>query len=284
MSAHREEHLALCAGFVLGALTDADRVELERHLAEGCPACDAEIARLSSGAALLAASAPPVAPPAGMKTRVFDRIRAEGERRPIAAPAPAPAATPPTRAPGRAVLDLPTRRRAPIPAWGFAAAAVLMAVTSLALWRTAADLRTELAATRQQLAEQSRQLADAKQWAELLEGSNTRFVDLQITPQGAALLKARAVYDPNRRRALLLFSHFTPPPGSDYQLWALRDGKPASLGVIHADADGRAIVRLPDTGDPASLGAFAVSLEKAGGTTMPAPEGPVVMVGALSGP
>ena len=43
-------------------------------------------------------------------------------------------------------------------------------------------------------------------------------------------------------------------------------------------------MKLPDTGDPAQLAAFAVSLEKAGGSTSPSgPEGPVVMVGKLAG-
>ena len=83
---------------------------------------------------------------------------------------------------------------------------------------------------------------------------------------------------------MIVFSNFTAPAGTDYELWALRDGKPASLGLIRADNSGHAIVRLPDTGDPGALGAFAVSLEKAGGSTTPtAPQGPVVMVGKLAG-
>ena len=287
MSGHREEHLDLCAGFALGALSDADRLEFERHRAEGCPVCEAELSRLAAGAALLAASSPPAAPPAALKARVFERVAAEGVKRPLAA---APATVPAAPA-GSRVIELPRRRPSPVLAWTLAAAAVALAVVSGLMWQSGEKLRGELAAVRQQLDSQTRQLADrdeelaeARKWSALLESAATRVVDLQLTPSGNALLKARAVYDPQLRRAIIVFTNFTAPTGADYELWALRDSKPTSLGLIHADAGGNAIVRLPDLGDPVGLGAFAVSLEKAGGSSSPtAPEGPVVMVGKLAG-
>jgi hypothetical protein len=173
--------------------------------------------------------------------------------------------------------------------WVWAAAAAILAVASVVTWRRAATLGEELTAARtalkdsqQQLADQRQRLAEERRWSALLDGGTAHVVDLSLTPAGSAILRARAIYDPQARRAVIVFSNFTPPPGSDYQLWALRDGKPASLGLIRADAGGRAIIRLPDTGDPASLGAFAVSLEKAGGSSSEtAPDGPVVMVGKV---
>ncbi len=281
MSGHREEHFALCAGGVLGALDEPERRVLEQHLAEGCPDCEAELRRLADGAVLLAASAPQVTAPPALKSKVFDRIRAEGVER-----SPAPA-----RSTARKVVELPPRRSSAPLVWAFAAAAAVLAVTSVSMWSTGQRLRGDLVAVRaqldtqrQQLADKQQELAEAQRWSELVEGAGTRLVDLQITPAGNAILKARALYDPQSHRAMIVFSNFTPPSGSDYELWALRDGKPASLGVIHADASGRAIIKLPDTGDPTNLGAFAVSLEKAGGSTTPtAPQGPVVMVGMLAG-
>ena len=282
MSGHREEHCALCAGYVLGALDDPEQRVLVQHLAEGCPDCEAELRSLSDSAVLLASSAPQFAAPPGLKAKVFDRIRAEGA---VRAPASAQAA------PSRTIVPLPPRRNNSPLVWAFAAAAAMLAVTSVLMWNATERLRGDLVAARQQLDTQRRQLSDkqqelaeAQRWTELVEGASTRLVDLTITPQGNAVLKARTLYDPQAHRAMIVFSNFTPPAGADYQLWAIRDGKPSSLGVIHADASGRAIVRLPDTGDPASLGAFAVSLEKAGGASTPtAPEGPVVMVGMLTG-
>lgn len=272
MSAHRAEHLELCAGLVLGALDDTSRAEIERHLAAGCPECDAELQRLSEGAVLLAASAPPLVPPPALRARVLERVRAEGV----------------SRGAGGRVLPLPSRRPSRVATWGWAAAAALLAVTAATSWQASMRLQAEVETARRQLGEQQRQLAerqqqldDEKRWSALLEASATRVVDLSLTPQGTAMLRARAIVDPGTRRAIIVFTNFAAPAGSDYQLWALRDGKPESLGLVHADASGRAMVRIADIGDPAHLQAFAVSLEKAGGSHSAGPEGPVVMLGKI---
>jgi anti-sigma-K factor RskA len=53
---------------------------------------------------------------------------------------------------------------------------------------------------------------------------------------------------------------------------------------VHADVNGNAEVRVADAGAPADLAAFAVSLEKAGGSPDPRkPAGPVVLLGAIKG-
>jgi anti-sigma-K factor RskA len=93
---------------------------------------------------------------------------------------------------------------------------------------------------------------------------------------------ASVAYDPATRRALVTCENFTAPAGHDYELWAIRASGPESLGLVRADTGGRAQIRIPDAGDPATLGAFAVSLEARGGAPTPhAPAGPVVMVGKL---
>jgi anti-sigma-K factor RskA len=106
---------------------------------------------------------------------------------------------------------------------------------------------------------------------------------LEITPQGERALRARATYDPATRSAVVVFENLKAPSGRDYQLWALHGATPRSLGVIKTDARGRAVMRLDNAGNPATLAAFAVSLEPAGGSRNPAgPSGPVVMLGKLS--
>jgi anti-sigma-K factor RskA len=58
----------------------------------------------------------------------------------------------------------------------------------------------------------------------------------------------------------------------------------ASLGLIKADAQGRATVRLENLGAQGTLGGFAISLEPEGGSPNPrAPSGPVVMAGKFGG-
>ena len=93
-------------------------------------------------------------------------------------------------------------------------------------------------------------------------------------------MSARATYDPASRRAVIVFENITVPSGKDLELWALRGAGVASLGLIHPDENGRAVLRLEDVGDPAELAGFAVSLEAAGGSpSKTAPGGPVVMAG-----
>src|SRR5256885_5769360 len=75
MTPHRAEHLDLCAGYVLGSLDGAERVELESHLAEGCPECEAELARLSAGLFALAASAPARPAPPSLRARILAAVR-----------------------------------------------------------------------------------------------------------------------------------------------------------------------------------------------------------------
>lgn len=278
MSQHREEHLDLCAGYALGSLDDADRQALEAHLDEGCPICAAELERFEAGAALWSASAPPMRAPQALRRRVLDAVRAE-------------AAENPARGTARGAADVgtfrperPARARWGWVTWGLAAAACLIAVVGVLERQEATRRGRELTAAREELARLQARLDEERRWADVLTAPRAVTVQLAATPDGSPNLGARATYDPETRRALVVFSNFTAPTGNDYQLWAILKTGPSSLGLVRADSTGHAVVRLADAGDPASLAAFAVSLEKEGGApTTTAPAGPVVMVGKIGG-
>lgn len=59
------------------------------------------------------------------------------------------------------------------------------------------------------------------------------------------------------------------PQGMQYQLWALKDGKPIDMGVFNADDTQK---ELMDMGKIPGADAFAVTLEKAGGVPSPTME------------
>ncbi len=82
--AHIEEMEAQAALFVLGALPAEEAKKFEQRLASGCPICRAEAVQSESVVAALPLAATPVAPPAGMKAKLFERI---GAKQPAAAPA-----------------------------------------------------------------------------------------------------------------------------------------------------------------------------------------------------
>ena len=183
-----------------------------------------------------------------------------------------------------APIPLPRTRRTAARPWSWAiAAAVLLALTAIT-WKVVDTLERELSATRSQMTALRQELEDEKSWLAVLESPRARVVQLQPTPDGSAALAARVIFDPATRRAVVVGESLTPPLGKDYQLWAITAAGPASLGLVRADASGHAVMKLADVGDPQSLGAFAVSLEREGGAPTPnAPAGPVVMLGKLGG-
>lgn len=276
MREHRTEYLELCAGYAVGSLDRADRETLEAHLAEGCAICEGEIRRLTGAATLLAVGLPARRAPAALKARVMASVQADANA-------------------GRAATDQATpraddlrverdRRRRAYASWGWAAAAALLAAVGVVEWRASQDLRHQLADTRTQLEGLKRAAEEERRWAEVPMAPLALTVDLTPTPAAPAKLAARVTYDPVSRRAVVVCTNFLAPSGKDYQLWAILDSGPASLGVVHVDASGHSVIRLPDAGAPGSLAAFAVSLENQGGAPTPtAPAGPVVMLGKLRG-
>ena len=283
MTVHRDEHLDLCAARALGSIDEADRLELERHLADGCPECERALADFSAGIERLAASAPPAMPGPGVRTAVLEQVRAEAARRdhPHAGRAAQPPAIPALKP---APLPRPRRRPAAL-TWAFAAAAAILAVSTTVTWRGAEQLRTELRGARERVARAEIELAAEREWAAIATRPGARAVDMVPLEGGVTLPQVRVTYDPGSRRAIVAFERLAPPTGSDFELWAVLDREgPRSLGVVRPDAGGRAVVRVPDAGDPAALTAFALSLERAGGSTDPRkPGGPVVLVGSVKG-
>jgi anti-sigma-K factor RskA len=277
VSAHREDHLELAAGWLLDILSESERREFEEHLGSGCPICRDEIARLSQATVALAASAAPARPPAAVRERLMAVVRAEAAGG-SAARAPASRETAEPR-----VIPMPPPRRATF-AWGWAAAAAVLAIASIGGWWTSSRLGEEAAALRERLAKTQAELDEKRELLAVIGAPEARTAELAATPDAAAALRAHAIFDPRTHTAVIVFQGLIAPSDRDFELWAVRGKEVASLGLVHADASGSAVVRVTVSGDSAGLDAFAVSLEKKGGSSSPtAPGGPVVMVGKLSG-
>jgi anti-sigma-K factor RskA len=272
MSRHRDDHLELCAAHVLGVLDEAGRAELEAHLAEGCPECEAELRALSSGAFVLAMSVPQQRAPAAVRARVLAAIDAGG-------------------ASGRqmgetSVIALPRRPWYASPAGALLAAAALIAVAlaGVSAWRRTEELTRELTAARAHTDSLQIALDEERRWASVMTAPGARTVTLASTTPGTPALAAEVHYDPASDRALLFAQGFTAPSARDYELWAITAAGPTSLGVVRTGADGRAVVRLEHIARDGAVAAFAVSLEATGGSPDPhKPSGPVVMLGKIAG-
>lgn len=87
--------------------------------------------------------------------------------------------------------------------------------------------------------------------------------------------KATVLWDTSSKDVYLNVNNLPKAPeGMQYQLWAIEDGKPVSAGMYSEDKDGRvALANIPDAQ------AFAITLEKKGGSEAPTMENMYVMGG-----
>jgi anti-sigma-K factor RskA len=305
-----EDYKELLALESVGALEAGERRALEEHLSS-CAECRTELRELSDAAAALAFTVAPVAPPARLRSRVLESVRAvdPSELRAVdpsefATTARANATDGPNARRGATTDDARglLRRFSPwqlltaSPSLGFSAAAaaiaiVILGAATLTLWTRTEALRAdvarlsgrldesqkELAGSREQLASASKELTGARDVSDLLALPGARVAQLagkEIAPRARAVL----AYDHSTGRAALVASGLPPAPaGKEYQLWLIADNKPSPGGTFKVDADGRARMsdQLPAG---ASNPTFAVTLERAGGES--APKGEMYLLGS----
>src|SRR5256714_1781750 len=299
-----EEFKELLALEATGALEAGERGPLEGHLSS-CAECRAELREMTDAVAALAYTVAPVAPPASLRARVLERIRAvdpselkavdTSELKDDARDTVADA-----RARRRAVADdargvlkrfslWQLLTASPSLSFGAAAAAVavvLLGATTLMLWSRTEALRTDVARLSSRLDESEKevagtreQLASARDASDLLASPDARVMQLagkEVAPQARAVL----AYDHSTGRAVLMASGLPPAPaGKEYQLWLIADKGPVPGGTFKTGADGRARMsdRLPAG---VSKPTFAVTLEREGGES--APKGEMYLLGSAS--
>lgn len=253
--AHSERHEEILAALALGMPLGEDAEALEAHRAEGCARCESLLAELRGAATALAASAPPASPPLELKERVLASL---GPAR-VSARAPA-------RSPWAVLL---------------AAAAALLVLAVLwddaKLRRQREELRSQSAELAGRLESAETELAQRALRARVLESDDVRLLDLGGSgPQPKA--HGKVFWSERARRGVLVAADLAPLPADrQYQLWVFHAGKPVDAGVFDVDAQGRALFESKDFREPVAQN-FAVTIEPRGG--LPAPSGPIVLLGA----
>lgn len=238
-----EEQLHDLAGaYVLDALDDLERRRYEEHL-RGCDRCREEVAGFAEAATLLTDDLA-VTPPADVRQRVMERVRAEPQ---AGSQAPDEQQAPLTPAPHR-----PSRSRW----WLAAAAAAVVAAAGLTYAVTRPDdpVTTLMA-----------QVLDAE--------------DAQVSTEQAAGATFTVVSSDDVGRAVFMVDDLPQPPeGSDYQLWfVLDDGRAVSAGLVPPDGTPDARMLLEGSIPDAEETLVGVTVEPAGGSEQPTTE-PIVAV------
>ncbi len=265
-----ERLLELLPAHALGVLDGEDRTYVEARIG-GDPSARAQLDALEEVVGQLGLLAAPVPPAPDLRERVLHAIPAPARR------AAAPAAT--GRAAGARIA---------------LAAALLCAVGLVVTWSQRNEARHEAAEARARAetaeAQAREALADLEATRVLLAREqalrgligrpDTRLVSLGGLP-AAPRARGRIVFDPTTREGFLLASGLDRvPEGKAYELWVIATGAPVPAGVFHADAEGRAVFRLPDVAEVAKAKTFAVTIEPAAGVS--SPTGPMVLAGAVS--
>jgi anti-sigma-K factor RskA len=292
--------------YALGQLEGEDLEAFESHLAAGCAACERELASMDAVGDALAYSVPLVPAPEALRDRVLAAVEADLAAEQAAGELPAlPAAPAPSMVDGRAAgqplyrgqptveptyqpspAEWPPKRdvAAERKGGGFAArlapalafAGVLAtAITGSMAWRSNVQL-THLRADLERLQAENLQLSRVM---DVVGSDRLRLIALGGT-EASPDSRGRVLWSPDEKKAVFYASGLPrPPAGRDYQLWVIEGQTPRSEGVFPVDARGRATHVLPEVPAPGNVGAFAVTLEPAGG--VPQPTGAMVLLGSV---
>jgi anti-sigma-K factor RskA len=240
-----DPHDGLAPLAAIGALDAKQSKRFDEHAAR-CASCREERRAAEAVAARLAHTLAPVPPPPELRARVL--AAAERQLR------------------GR-------MRRSRALSWLATAAALALAVAFLVA-------RIQRDSTRAELHQAQEKLAQMDTLRDLLAGPDTRTSSLAGLPP-APRARARMVWDPTRRAAVLLASGLDPAPrGKGYEVWVIGAAAPVPAGVFQPDPSGRAVFRLPALEEMSRVRTFAVTIEPTTGSA--APTGPMVLAGAAS--
>jgi anti-sigma-K factor RskA len=209
--------------------------------------------------ASMACAAPPMEPPAGLSQRIL-RLERNNSR---SSPAPRSKI---------AWLVIP---------WALAACLTIACVV-LALDRAQVQKKTEQAG--QELLTLQQTNARVAEELGILQKRNVlaeiKIATLRAQVAAYATATAVVVWDKDQKHGVLQLDKLPPPaPGKDYQLWVIdpKIPQPVSAGVLKVANDGLIRTSFRTVTPVETASAFAISVEKTGGS--PKPEGQVILVG-----
>lgn len=120
----------------------------------------------------------------------------------------------------------------------------------------------------------NRKLSIASNDMEIMKDRNYKMIDLkglEISPNSNVL----AFWNPQTKKVYAGVMNLpVPPPGKQYQLWALSNGKPIDAGVMDVDPSDKSLHEMKSMEDAQ---AFAVTLEPKGGSVNPSMDQMYVM-------
>ena len=282
----KEEFQEKAALYSLGALSQHEARAFERHLAEGCSACEADLVEFEEVTGTLSFDSPAVTPPAYLRDVLLARI--DEEVRTAGFLNQSPKLSHSGRLRSRVVRTASSEQSTPSrPSFGTvilpwaAAASLAIAVGALlfALSRTGRDvdnlraqlddINTRMGKVAVDLARERGKVQEAVQINEVLTAPGHREIVLVGQPP-APSSSARVYWDVQKNRWAVTADLPPSPKGTVYQLWFVTNkGEKISAGLIVTDENGHGFRTTVVPGDIAPIAAAAITLEPEGGSKQP---------------
>ncbi|MBI4637122.1 MAG: anti-sigma factor [Candidatus Rokubacteria bacterium] len=247
--------------YAVGALDGDELAQFERHLAQGCPRCEAALRESTETLAKATLAGPPRIPPPDVRESLLRRARVESS-----APARAPA-------PRRGWVR-----------WAVGTAAAVVVGSALTGAYVAGYYEARLGTMAREMAALRRSLQREEASLRAQVAAYQSVVDLLRDPATRVLALRGAGPSPDATGRVIwhatagghVFVEKLPPapPGKTYELWTIAGGTPRAAGLFEVDASGRGSHRAPPAAGP-PVDVFAVTLEPAGGVDTPT--GPIVL-------
>jgi anti-sigma-K factor RskA len=278
--------------YALDALTEEERAEVERYVADN-PEAGARLAEMTAAALDFSAATMPVAPSPAVKAGLMARIAAESTD-PAQTPQPRPASARPAASPKPVTMQRRWWERLAPAVGAFAVLALLLSV--FAVWRLSGqvnDLTEQIAALEQNTGALQAQVSELEGENEVLRQELSARDDmLALFSQPGAVTIAigdatgdhpaavgTLTMDPAAESATLQVANLPPTEaGSTYQAWLIVGDTPHSVGLFTVDENGAATHTIT-AGLPDSFDAVGVSMEPEGGSDTPTP-GNIILLGS----
>jgi len=256
---HHNDFEALCAAYVLGALSPDEKAAFETRLRTASADELRLLEELQAVNSELALSAQSESPSPQVRDRILNSISSEKKEANI------------------------------IPLWVYrAAAAVLLigmitfAFNNLQLSDSVRDLTVSVEEKQSRIFQLENELERKTELLSILESREVSLIlmaGLDVNPEGYG----KIIWDPENEQALLQIANLpAPPDDKDYQLWFIKESQsPISAGVFNFERPSTdlffKIEQLSEQPSPVA-NAFAITMEPKGG--MPQPTGDMFLLGS----
>jgi anti-sigma-K factor RskA len=253
--------------YALGAVTDAERQQVEDYVAS-----DAE-ARLRLEEMIRTTSALPYAlepkePPAVLKRALMDRVNADAQKRFASRPSAQESGW-------SRFIDFFSHPGQWLPQ----GVAVLSLLIALAVGAWGVSLRNQLTSLQAQTLLLQQQLAEQRAVLTHIASPNAQSFAISGTdhqPQAHGQLIA----DAQTGSAVLVVSGLQQlEAGKVYEFWLIEGDTPIAAGLFEVDNEGQAVLQVSQAVTPGSYDAIGVSVEPEAGSVQPT--GDIVMLGGL---